>query len=144
MYIYIYVYRFKGPSAWISFQCRDDSSIADGSCIEQVIHTLEATPGLKYLGINCTQPEYVLNLITKIHKLAPKIGIVMYANDGRVWDDVERDWAVEGKGGFEDELVQSWLECVGSEIPVLIGGCCGVTPQGIANINKVLSKKETS
>ena len=125
---------FDGPSAWVSFQCRDASQLADGSAIEEAVRLVAKAPGVEAMGFNCTAPEYALELIERIRGAAPKLAIVVYPNDGRVWDGLRREWATGGAGGFPDDIVRSWT-AAGAD---LIGGCCGVTPAGVTSIAHAL------
>ena len=125
---------FDGPSAWVSFQCRDASQLADGSVIEEAVRLVAKAPGVEAVGFNCTAPEYALELIERIRGAAPKLAIVVYPNDGRVWDGRRREWATGGAGGFPDDVVRSWA-AAGAD---LIGGCCGVTPEGVTSIARAL------
>jgi homocysteine S-methyltransferase len=125
---------FEGPSAWVSFQCRDASRLADGSAIEEAVRLVAKAPGVEAVGFNCTAPEYALELIERIRGAAPKLAIVVYPNDGRVWDGLRREWATGGAGGFPDDVVRSWA-AAGAD---LIGGCCGVAPAGVKAIAHAL------
>ena len=125
---------FDGPSAWVSFQCRDASQLADGSAIEDAVRLVAKAPGVEAVGFNCTAPEHALELIERIRGAAPKLAIVIYPNDGRVWDGLRREWATGGAGGFPDDVVRSWA-AAGAD---LIGGCCGVTPAGVTSIAHAL------
>jgi homocysteine S-methyltransferase len=125
---------FDGPPAWVSFQCRDAGHIADGSAIEAAIARVKDAPGVRAIGCNCTAPEHVLELIGRCRAAAPDLAVVVYPNDGRVWDGAARAWATGGAGGFPDGTVRSWAAAGAT----LIGGCCGVTPAGIAAIAAAL------
>jgi len=122
--------RFDGPPAWVAFQCRDGGHIADGSPIEDAVARVAGAPGVRAVGCNCTAPEHVEELIGRCRAAAPDLAVVVYPNDGRVWDGAARAWATGGAGGFPDETVRAWITAGAS----LIGGCCGVTPAGIAAI----------
>ncbi|MBJ7247779.1 MAG: homocysteine S-methyltransferase, partial [Thermoleophilia bacterium] len=125
---------FDGPTGWVSFQCRDASRLADGSTIEEAVRLVAKAPGVEAVGFNCTAPEHALELIERIRGAAPKLAIVVYPNDGRVWDGLRREWATGGAGGFPDDVVRSWA-AAGAD---LIGGCCGVTPAGVTAIAHAL------
>lgn len=125
---------FDGPSAWVSFQCRDASRLADGSAIEEAVRLVAKAPGVEAVGFNCTEPEHALELIERTRRAAPKLAIVVYPNDGRVWDGLRREWATGGAGGFPDDVVRSWA-AAGAD---LIGGCCGVAPAGVTAIAHAL------
>ena len=122
--------RFDGPPAWVSFQCRDGASIADGTPLEEAIARVAGAPGVRAVGCNCTAPEHVLEVVERCRQAAPDLAVVVYPNDGRVWDGQARTWATGGAGGFPDDAVRSWADAGAT----LIGGCCGVTPAGIAAI----------
>ncbi len=123
-----------GPPAWVSFQCRDGAHIADGSTIEEAASRVAAAPGVAAIGCNCTAPEHVVEIIERLRAAAPLLAIVVYPNDGRVWDGEHRSWAVGGDGRFPDEAVRQWA-AAGA---LLIGGCCGVAPAGVAALGAAL------
>ena len=125
---------FAGPAAWVSFQCRDGGHIADGSPIEDAIARIKDAPGIRAVGCNCTAPEHVLELIERCRTAAPELAVIVYPNDGRVWDGMAREWAVGGAGGFPADTVRSWAAAGAT----LIGGCCGVTPAGVSAIAAAL------
>ena len=122
--------RFDGPPAWVSFQCRDGATIADGTPLEEAIARVAGAPGVRAVGCNCTAPEHVLEIVERCRRAAPELAVVVYPNDGRVWDGQARTWATGGAGGFPDDAVRSWVAAGAT----LVGGCCGVTPAGIAAI----------
>ena len=124
-----------GPAAWVAFQCRDGRRIADGSSIEDAVRRVAVAPGVQAVGVNCTAPEHVLGLIERIRACAPTLGVVVYPNDGRVWDGAGRVWARGGAGGFPAAVVRSWVAAGAS----LIGGCCGVTPAGVGALAAALT-----
>ncbi|MGI9117762.1 MAG: homocysteine S-methyltransferase [Gaiellales bacterium] len=125
---------FAGPPAWVSFQCKDGGRIADGTPIEDAIARVRAAPGVRAVGCNCTAPEHVLEVIDRCRSAAPDLAVVVYPNDGRIWDGAARTWAVGGAGGFPADAVRGWAAAGAT----LIGGCCGVTPAGVADIAAVL------
>jgi homocysteine S-methyltransferase len=61
----------------------------------------------------------------------PNLPLVAYPNWGRVWDGATYEWA-EGTGvvEFPPDLLDRWF-ATGARV---IGGCCGIGPQGIAGI----------
>jgi homocysteine S-methyltransferase len=125
------------PPAWVSFQCRDGARIADGTPIEEAVARVAGAPGVRAAGCNCTAPEHVPEVIDRVRRAAPDLAVVVYPNDGRVWDGAARTWAVGGTGGFPDDVVAAWADAGAS----LIGGCCGVGPAGIAAIADALRRR---
>ncbi len=126
---------FDGPDAWVSFQCRDGGRIADGTPIEDAVARVATAPGVRAVGCNCTAPEHVLEVISRVRSAAPDLAVVVYPNDGRVWDGAARAWATGGAGGFPAETVRAWAAAGAT----LIGGCCGVTPDGVRGIADALA-----
>ena len=127
--------RFDGPEAWVSFQCRDGGRIADGTPIEEAVARVAAAPGVRAVGCNCTAPEHVLELIGRVRAAAPDLAVVVYPNDGRVWDGAARTWAVGGAGRFPDDAVRAWRDAGAT----LVGGCCGVGPDGVRALAAALA-----
>lgn len=123
-----------GPPAWVSFQCRDGERIADGTPVEEVARVAAAAPGVVAVGVNCTAPEFVGDLLGRLRRAAPGTALVVYPNDGRVWDANARTWSTSGIGGFPPATIRHWVDAGAS----LIGGCCGVGPDGVRGIAEAL------
>lgn len=126
--------RLGGPPAWVSFQCRDGERIADGTPVEEVARAAAAAPGVVAVGVNCTAPEFVDELLARLRDAVPGTARVAYPNDGRVWDAVARTWSTPGIGGFPPATICGWVDAGAS----LIGGCCGVGPDGVRGIAEAL------
>ena len=126
-----------GIDAWISFSCRDGAHIADGHRIQQAVALLEACPAVTAVGVNCTAPEFVADLMDGIREGSGK-PIIVYPNSGETWDAVGRRWA----GNFAQErfleLARKWAR----KGAWAIGGCCRVGPAVIRDLARVL--QETS
>lgn len=123
-----------GPPAWVSFQCRDGERLADGTPIEEAARIAAAAPGVVAVGVNCTAPEFVGDLLERLRRAVPDLALVVYPNDGRVWDATARTWSTPGVGGFPPATVRAWVDAGAS----LIGGCCGVGPDGVRGIAEAL------
>ena len=52
--------------AWVSFSCRDDARINDGTSIEIAAQLFQDHPNVKAIGVNCTAPQYIEALIARI------------------------------------------------------------------------------
>jgi homocysteine S-methyltransferase len=124
----------NGPLAWVSFQCRDTAHIADGSTIEAAIACLRNAPGVCAVGVNCCAPDLVEALVQRLAVAAPGLSIVVYPNNGRVWDGERMEWLLSGPDSFPAQAVQRWMRA-GANI---IGGCCGISASGVAAIASVL------
>ncbi|WP_034384215.1 homocysteine S-methyltransferase [Herbidospora cretacea] len=105
-----------GADGWISFSCRDDHTISDGTPFAEAAASMDVP-----VGANCTNPAYIANLIT----LGAR---VVYPNSGETWNAQERTW--EGVGN--DFPVADWAGATH------VGGCCRTTPEQITKIRQRL------
>ena len=71
-----------GIDYWISFSCRDERHINEGDHIRECARTLaEGFPHLRMIGVNCTRPEYIWNLIRMLRG-AIELPVGVYPNSG--------------------------------------------------------------
>src|SRR5690606_8847763 len=68
--------------AWISFSCRDEHSISDGTPIAEAAARFRDHEKVLAVGINCTAPQFVTPLIREICRTVPGKAIVVYPNSG--------------------------------------------------------------
>jgi homocysteine S-methyltransferase len=119
-----------GVEAWVTFCCKDDHHLSDGTPIAQAVRAVTRTGRVAAVGVNCTPPQHVESLLLDARAVtdAP---LVAYPNWGRTWDPASRAWA-DGRGvvEFAPALLERWYEA-GARV---IGGCCGIGPGGIAGI----------
>lgn len=122
-----------GRWAWLSFSCRDEAHLSDGSPLAEVARACDAEPGVMAVGVNCVPPAAVGRMIEELRKGTTK-PVIVYPNSGERysaadktwqgpppevdWGDVSADWARRGVAG--------------------IGGCCRVSPQTISAIRRNL------
>jgi len=121
-----------GIDAWISFSCRDGMHIADGHRISQASALLEACPAVTAVGVNCTAPEYVSDLMDGIREGSGK-RIIVYPNSGETWDAVRRRWSGNIVQARFLELAREWAQ----RGAWAIGGCCRVGPAMIRELARV-------
>lgn len=118
-----------GIDAWISFSCRDGKHIADGHGIQQAAALLETCPAVSAVGVNCTDPEYVAELMDGIREGSGK-PIIVYPNSGETWDAVRRRWSGDAAPERFVELAREWAR----RGAWAIGGCCRVGPPVIREL----------
>jgi len=118
-----------GVPAWLSYSCRDGAHTCEGQPIEQAVAVAERSREIVAVGLNCTRPEHVDELLTRAAS-ATRLPLVTYPNDGRVWDGPNRCWLGVGAAGFDPATVARWRS-LGVR---LVGGCCGVGPAGIRDL----------
>jgi len=118
-----------GPPAWISFQGRDATRLADGAAVAKAAAIAELSPRVAAVGINCVPPERIEPLLRLLATATSK-PLVAYPNRGDAWDAFERRWVVRGSPVDFASLVPVWRSA-GAR---LIGGCCRTTPADIRTI----------
>jgi len=79
------------------------------------------------VGVNCCVPEDVQGAVEIAARVTGK-PVVVYPNSGETWDADSRSWT--GSSSFAPELVKGWA-AAGAR---LIGGCCRVGTNGIADL----------
>ncbi len=114
--------------AWISFSCRDERCISDGTPVADVAAELRAHPRVLAIGVNCTPPQFVASLIREIRRAAPDKAVVVYPNSGEQYDAVNNRWLGTVSPLDCAAAAGEWLAAGAS----LIGGCCRMGPAHIA------------
>jgi homocysteine S-methyltransferase len=114
--------------AWVSFTCRDETAIADGTAIEEAVAMFADHPGVFAVGINCTAPQHVQQLIERFVAAAPNKSILAYPNSGERYEASDNSWSgTVTETDFASVSLQ-WLDAGA----ILVGGCCRVGPTHIA------------
>lgn len=123
-------YRIPG---WLSFSCKDGAHLHHGESIREAAALAEATECVVAMGVNCTAPRYVEELLEDAGQVTSK-PLVCYPNSGEVWDGANHCW-LPGTGVTEfGEPAYLWANA-GAK---LIGGCCRTGPEEIRAIRAAL------
>eukprot|EP00698_Gefionella_okellyi_P022010 TRINITY_DN722_c0_g1_i1.p1 TRINITY_DN722_c0_g1~~TRINITY_DN722_c0_g1_i1.p1 ORF type:complete len:233 (+),score=22.05 TRINITY_DN722_c0_g1_i1:357-1055(+) len=132
--------RLPSQSACISFSCASVHGTACGDSIERCVDAaLQAQDQLLGIGVNCTSPSLVKELISRIHshlcrrKPAHLPEIVAYPNNGDIYRAEQGLWE-PGSTEPLPTFASAWAQA-GARI---IGGCCRVTPADIASLREKL------
>ena len=125
--------RLAAPDAWISFSCRDGSTTSHGEPIEEAVAAATVSRRVVAVGVNCTAPEYVEELLTRA-RTATTLPLVAYPNNGRVWDGATRCWTDDGAAVLPLDAVHAWV-AAGAR---LVGGCCGLGPDAVRELARTL------
>ena len=120
--------------AWFSFSCRDAAHISDGTPIAVCARWLDSVPEAAAVGLNCTAPQHVEELIRAIRRETEK-PIVIYPNSGESYDASDKTW--HGAAENFAAAARRW-RAAGARI---IGGCCRTGPRDIAAIAVWAKKK---
>jgi homocysteine S-methyltransferase len=124
-----------GVTGWLSFSCADGSRLRSGAPVEQAFAMADEAPGVRAVGVNCTAPRYVDELLARARGVTDK-PLIAYPNSGEEWDAPRRAWtpALRGDGypaiDVDRTSASRWLD----EGARLVGGCCRVTPTMIAEV----------
>jgi homocysteine S-methyltransferase len=125
---------FPGIPAWLSYSCAEGARTCEGQPFGEAVRVAEGSPQVVAVGLNCTPPGLVTDLLTRARR-ATSLPFVVYPNDGRVWDGPGRRWLGFGAEGFPPGAIERW-RTLGAE---LIGGCCGIGPDAIRGLAAQLS-----
>jgi len=116
--------------AWMTFACKDEKHLNDGTPINQVLQALNENSTVFAVGINCTHPKHITGLIKNIKRYSKNKRIIVYPNHGEVYDASTKRWSRPEGICFSPQLVQEWIK-IGADI---VGGCCRVGPDQIQEI----------
>ncbi|RVE74020.1 hypothetical protein OJAV_G00037390 [Oryzias javanicus] len=131
---------FPDSSAWLSFSCKDEKHISDGSTFAEAVKVASRSAQLLAVGVNCCSPTVVEPLLDSASsQLSPDTSWVVYPNSG--WEyDSEQGWQAGGESSiWIPELSRRWVK----QGAALIGGCCCISPAEIAELRKVLKGATT-
>jgi len=113
--------------AWVCFSCKDGERVSDGTKIEQLAMLFKDHPKVIAIGINCTPPQYVNELIGRIKSAAPDKAIIAYPNSGERYDAYTKTWHGTVEPLSCGLAAKSWCDAGA----IIIGGCCRMGPEHI-------------
>uniref|UniRef100_A0A5B6YTW9 Putative homocysteine S-methyltransferase 2 isoform X1 n=1 Tax=Davidia involucrata TaxID=16924 RepID=A0A5B6YTW9_DAVIN len=121
--------------AWFAFNSKDGVNVVSGDSLLECAAIAESCKKVVAVGINCTPPRFIHDLILSIKKVATK-PVLIYPNSGESYDADRKEW-VQNTGVSDEDFVSyvyRWCE-VGAS---LVGGCCRTTPNTIRAIYRTL------
>lgn len=121
--------------AWISFSCSDDTHISDGTPIVDVIAMFKNHPTIVAVGVNCTPPQFMPELLHKIRSVAPEMALIAYPNSGEVYHVEDNSWSGTVTPGDCAAAALEWVNAGAT----IVGGCCRMGPDHIRAIRRALS-----
>ncbi|MDA1029404.1 MAG: homocysteine S-methyltransferase [Bacteroidetes bacterium] len=125
--------------AWVSFSCKDGKHIRDGTPIEKCASLFANHSSVFAVGVNCTSPQFISELIQSIKLKSGDKKIVVYPNSGAVYHAESKTWTGLSDLSSCEAMVEEWMD-LGADI---IGGCCGIGPQQIKAMGKIISKMDS-
>ncbi len=114
---------FSRLGAWLSFTCRDGGYVAHGETLRDCAAMLDGVPQVLAIGVNCTAPTLVLELIGELRAGTSK-PLVVYPNSGEGWDAKRRCWTGTSYVKAYGKSAREWF-AAGAQ---LVGGCCRTGP----------------
>ncbi|UCD24034.1 MAG: homocysteine S-methyltransferase [Gemmatimonadota bacterium] len=118
---------------WISFNCSDGETIADGSSLRDTVAELDNNDRIAAFGVNCTPPSLVSDLIPELRQVSDK-PIMVYPNSGEGWDAERKQWTGVAEPVHFGEKATEWFNLGAT----CVGGCCRTGPGHIREIRAAL------
>ena len=124
------IVRSLGVRAWLSYTI-DGVRTRAGQPVADAFAVAAGVPEIVAVGVNCCAPADVLPAIG----LASPTGkpVIVYPNSGERWDAARHAWI--GPARYSPQLAAGWVSA-GARV---IGGCCRVGPEDIAELAAVLT-----
>jgi homocysteine S-methyltransferase len=121
--------------AWMSFSCKDNRHLNDGTDIGECAAFLAGHPNIFAIGVNCTDPKYISGLIKSIKENSGAKKIIVYPNSGESYHAQSKTWMGLSNPDAFMEMSKEWMD-LGVDI---IGGCCRIGPEHIKGLSNVLA-----
>lgn len=120
---------FPAARAWVSFSARDGAHTAQGEPIAACAAEVGAHPQVAAVGVNCTSPRFIPDLVRAIAASTDK-PVVVYPNSGERYDAASNSWHGEASCADFAEQARDW-HGAGAR---LLGGCCRTGPEHIREL----------
>jgi homocysteine S-methyltransferase len=113
-------------AAWFCFTCKDELHVAHGELLSDCAATAARFPQTISVGVNCTHPSLIPQLIPELRRATGKL-VVVYPNSGEGWNAAERCWTGSADPESYGAQAAAWFRA-GAQI---VGGCCRTRPAHI-------------
>jgi homocysteine S-methyltransferase len=134
--------QFPPLTAWISFSCRDGAHNSQGEDMAECAAALDAFPHITALGVNCTAPQFVEELLSRMRARTGK-PLLAYPNSGQTYDALAKRWSGAEPDAPLVQRARAWYQA-GARI---IGGCCRTGPldiRALSNFRAALANTAAS
>ncbi|WP_445519314.1 homocysteine S-methyltransferase [Streptomyces sp. NEAU-174] len=119
-----------GVPVWLSYSIAGETTRA-GQPLRDAFALAAGVDQVIAVGVNCCEPGDADRAVEIAAEITGK-PVVVYPNSGEEWDATARSW--RGRATFDPGRVKAWRDA-GAR---LIGGCCRVGPERIAELAAVV------
>ena len=119
--------------AWFSFSCADERHLHDGTPILDCVEWLAAYERVAAVGINCTAPHLIPELVRRVSEATDR-PVIVYPNSGEQYDPATKRWYGTAEPADFAQASCQWRDLGAS----VIGGCCRTGPDHIRLIRESL------
>lgn len=119
-----------GVPVWLSYSIAGETTRA-GQPLREAFALAAGVDQVIAVGVNCCEPGDADRAVEMAADITGK-PVVVYPNSGEEWDATARSW--RGRATFDPGRVKAWRDA-GAR---LIGGCCRVGPERIAELAAVV------
>ncbi|MBD3006356.1 homocysteine S-methyltransferase [Streptomyces sp. 5-10] len=119
-----------GVPVWLSYSIAGETTRA-GQPLREAFALAAGVDQVIAVGVNCCEPDDADRAVEMAADITGK-PVVVYPNSGEEWDATARSW--RGRATFDPGRVKAWRDA-GAR---LIGGCCRVGPERIAELAAVV------
>ncbi|MEV6130372.1 homocysteine S-methyltransferase [Streptomyces violaceusniger] len=119
-----------GVPVWLSYSITGETTRA-GQPLRDAFALAAGVDQVIAVGVNCCEPGDADRAVEIAADITGK-PVVIYPNSGEEWDATARSW--RGRATFDPGRVRAWRDA-GAR---LIGGCCRVGPERIAELAAVV------
>ena len=126
--------------AWVSFSCCDGKHISDGTPITAAAGLFADHPTVVAVGINCTPPQFVLQLLGELQAAVAEKALLVYPNSGETHNADDNSWTGTVTPGDCANAARSWIDAGA----MIIGGCCRMGPEHIRAMAAMIAATGTA
>ncbi len=124
-----------GLDYWVSFSCLSGTKICEGDPVRECVKELvKDRPHLKMVGVNCTDPRFIVSLIEEIkaglREADKDLPIGVYPNSGEKYDPGTKTWTRAGEGMAFGAYAYEYMKAGAKAV----GGCCTTVDSHIKQI----------
>ena len=120
---------------WVTFSCRNGFENCEGTPVADCAREMTKFKSVCAVGVNCTAPVYIENLIKEIRAVC-RLPMIVYPNSGEEYDPATKTWHGAKDGLSHADYVRKWI-AAGARV---IGGCCRTRPADVREIYEIVKE----